>query len=128
MAHLDGVIGDLLKATEFVSMVTQGPNGPHLVGNWGDYIRKLGWEADTILLPAGRYKETEANLVRDGGRMWLMVASRQVQGTRTPGQGAVIEGKAHIEAEGPRFEKVKANFPWARGALVIAVTGTKTQL
>jgi hypothetical protein len=66
-------------------------------GNWGDYMRKLGIQEDTILLPAGRYLQTERNLRRNR-RVQLLVASR------------------------------KAQFPWARGALVIHVEEVTAQL
>ena len=42
MPEIDDVCRQLWEATEFVAIVTQGPEGPHVVGNWGDYVRKLG--------------------------------------------------------------------------------------
>ncbi|MCC6779290.1 MAG: pyridoxamine 5'-phosphate oxidase family protein [Hyphomicrobiales bacterium] len=127
MGKLDGAISDLLQATEFVTIVTSGPQGPHLVGNWGDYLRAVGPEGDTIILPAGRYRETEENLRKDP-RVWLMAASRRVQGARSPGQGCVLSGHGEIVASGPLFERIKAKFPWARGALLLHVEEAQTQL
>jgi hypothetical protein len=127
MSKLDGVIHDLLQATEFVTIVTSNENGPHLVGNWGDYLRALGSEGDTIILPAGRYRQTEENL-RKNARVAVMAASRQVQGTRGPGQGCVLSGRGEIVASGPLAEKVKAKFPWARGTLLVHVDEVQTQL
>lgn len=42
MRKLDGIIHDLLQATEFVTIVTSGEHGPHLVGNWG--LSTYAWE------------------------------------------------------------------------------------
>ncbi len=115
------------EATEFVAIVTSGKDGPHVVGNWGDYMRRLGFSDDTIVFPAGRYKQTEANLRADN-RVQLLVASRQVRGSRSPGQGYLISGTAEIVSAGEHAEAVKAKFPWARGALVIHVEQVKAQL
>ncbi len=127
MSKLDGVINDLLQATEFVTIVTNGAHGPHLVGNWGDYLRAVGTEGDTIILPAGRYRQTEENL-RNDARVAVMAASRRVQGTRSPGQGCVLSGRGEIVTSGPLAERAKAKFPWARGALLIHVEEARTQL
>jgi hypothetical protein len=127
MSKLEGVVHDLLQATEFVAIVTSGEQGPHLVGNWGNYLRTLGTDGDTIVLPAGRYSQTEENL-RTDAKITVMAASRQVQGTRGPGQGCVLSGRGEIVTSGPLVEKVKANFPWARGALLIHVEDVQTQL
>lgn len=127
MNVIDPVTRDLLEHTEVLTLVTQGPDGPHVVGNWGDYARRLGLEGDCIVLPAGRYRQTEENLRRDS-RIQVMAASRAVRGTRSPGQGCVMRGTATIQAEGELFERTRAAFPWARGALVIAVESVEMQL
>ena len=127
MGIFDGTVSNVLEATEFVTIVTNGTQGAHVVGNWGDYLRAVGPEGDTIILPAGRYRETEENLRKDA-RVWLMAASRRVQGARGPGQGCVLSGRGEIVASGPLFEKVKAKFPWARGALLLHVQEAQTQL
>ncbi len=127
MAKLEGICRDVCEATEFVTIVTTGDDGPHVVGNWGEYMRTLGIKEDMIVLPAGRYRKTEQNL-RKNNRIQLMVASRKVQGTRTPGQGCLIVGTAEILDSGDAFDAVKAKFPWARGALVIRVEDVQTQL
>ncbi len=127
MGKLDGVIRDLLAATEFLAIVTDGGNGPHLVGNWGDYLRALGTEGNTLILPAGYYHQTEENLRRNG-HVQVMAASRQVAGTRGPGQGCVLSGRGEVVTAGPLAEKAKAKFPWARGALLIHVEEAKTHL
>ena len=127
MAKIEGNCREVCEATEFVTIVTAGDDGPHVVGNWGDYMRKLGIKEDTIVLPAGRYHQTEMNL-RQNSRIQLLVASRKVQGTRGPGQGYLITGTGEILAAGDAVDAVKAKFPWARGAMVIHVEEVTAQL
>ncbi|MBI3374481.1 MAG: pyridoxamine 5'-phosphate oxidase family protein [Betaproteobacteria bacterium] len=127
MAKIESNCRDVCDATEFVTIVTTGDDGPHVVGNWGDYMRALGIGADTIVLPAGRYRQTEQNL-RKNNRVQLLLASRKVQGTRSPGQGYLIVGTAEIVDSGEIADAVKAKFPWARGALVIHVEEVTAQL
>ncbi len=127
MAKIEGNCRDVCEATEFVTIVTSSDDGPHVVGNWGDYMRALGTEADMIVLPAGRYHRTEQNL-RKNNRIQLLVASRKVQGTRSLGQGYVIAGTAEIVTSGDIADRVKAKFPWARGAMVIHVEEVEAQL
>lgn len=127
MTKIEGNCRDVCEATEFVTIVTSGDEGPHVVGNWGDYMRALGIKEDTIIFPAGRYHRTEQNLRKDS-RIRLLVASKKVQGTRSPGQGYVIAGTAEIVSSGDIADAVKAKFPWARGALVIHVEEVKAQL
>lgn len=98
-----------------------------MVGNWGAYIRKLGPTADTIVIPAGGYHQTEKNLAIDP-RIQLLVASREVQGSHGPGQGCTIHGTAEVVTNGPAVDEVKQHFPWARGALVIAIKEVFPQL
>ena len=127
MAKIEGVFREVCEATEFIAIITSGDDGPHVVGNWGHYMRALGIKDDVIVLPAGRYRKTEENL-RKNNRVQLLVASKAVQGTRSPGQGCLLSGTAEILSSGEAFDAVKAKFPWARGALVIRVLEAATQL
>lgn len=127
MTIIEGNCREVCEATEFVALVTSGDDGPHVVGNWGDYMRSLGIKGDTIVFPAGRYQQTEKNL-RKNNRIQLLLASKAVQGTRKPGQGYLISGSAEIVTTGEAAEAVKAKFPWARGALVIHVEQVTAQL
>src|SRR3972149_10004498 len=127
LTKIDGISRDVCEATEFVTIVTSGDDGPHVVGNWGEYMRTVGIKEDMIVFPAGRYHKTEQNLRRNG-RIQLMIASKKVQGTRSPGQGCVIAGTGEILGSGDIVDAVKAKFPWARGALVIHVEEVKLQL
>ena len=74
MTKIEGVCRDVCEATEFVTIVTTGDDGPHVVGNWGDYVRVLGIKENMIIFPAGRYHQTEKNLRRNN-RIQLLVAS-----------------------------------------------------
>jgi hypothetical protein len=127
MTEASAVLLDLLEATEFIAIVTSGADGPHVTGTWGSYVRKLSPSAQTIVMPVGGYHQTGANLARDD-RIKLLLASQQVQGSHGPGQGCAISGTAELVTEGPIAEKVKNHFPWARGALVIAVGEITPQL
>lgn len=127
MARIEGPCREVCEATEFITIVTHGDDGPHVVGNWGDYMRALGLGTDTIVLPAGRYHRTEQNLRKDN-RIQLLVASRKVHGARSPGQGCLIAGTGEILTAGDTVDRVKARFPWARGALVIHVEQVASQL
>ena len=123
---IEGVLRELLENTEFLAIVS-GAETAHIVGNWGDYLRKLGIDEDRIVLPVGGYRQTARNLERHP-HVQVMVASRKVAGSRSPGQGGVITGRAEIVTNGPDADRAKAAFPWARGALVIQVDGFQAQL
>ncbi|HEY3298114.1 MAG TPA: pyridoxamine 5'-phosphate oxidase family protein [Armatimonadota bacterium] len=127
MAMIENACRETLEATEFVTIVTQGEAGPHVTATWGDYIRTMGIDDDTLIIPVGYLRETEANLKRDS-RVQILAASRQVQGTHGPGQGCLLTGTAEILFDGDLVIKVKENFPWARGAMLVRVESAKTQL
>jgi 1-acyl-sn-glycerol-3-phosphate acyltransferase len=91
------------------------------------HMRVLGIKENMIIFPAGRYHQTEKNLRRNN-RVQLLVASKKVQGTRSPVQGCIIIGTGEILSSGDIVDAVKAKFSWARGALVIHVEDVKTQL
>lgn len=124
---IEGVIREVLDATEVVTVVTMGETEPHLVASWGGHMRALGLEGDTILLPAGYFHQTEANLRRNG-KVQLLAGARSVQGSHGPGQGCILSGRGEVVTAGPLADKVKATFPWARGVLVIQVEEARTQL
>ena len=127
MAKIEGNCRDVCEAAEFVTIVTSGDHGPHVVGNWGDYMRVLGIGADTLIFPAGHYRQTEQNLIKNN-RVQVLIASRKVQGTRSLGQGYLIVGTAEIVTSGQVSDAAKAKFPWARGALLIHVEDATAQL
>jgi hypothetical protein len=127
MTLLDGACREVLEKTEFVAMVTAGPQGPHITATWGDYVRKLGFEGDCLLIPAGYYHQMEANLERNP-EIQLLVASRGVEGKLGPGQGFTLKGTGKIVDSGEEMDRVKAHFPWARGALVVEVAQAVSHL
>jgi hypothetical protein len=43
------------------------------------------------------------------------VASKKVQGTKSPGQGCEIRGTGEIVISGKFVDAVRVKFPWARG-------------
>jgi len=117
----------VLEASEFVAIVTSGDDGPHLVGTWGEYVRRLSPSTETIVVPAGGFRQTERNLARDN-RIKLLIASRHVQGSSGPGQACEISGTAELLTSGPLVDEVRRNFPWARGALVVTIRKIVLQL
>jgi hypothetical protein len=126
MAKIEGICREVCDATEYVAIITQGEEGPHVVGHWGNYMF-LDIEEGLVAFPVGRYQNTEQNL-RKNPRIQLLVASKKVPGTKSPGQGCLITGTAEIVAAGKALDAVRVKFPWARGALVVRVEDTKTQL
>lgn len=128
---LDSVCQEILERTEWVAIVTRdGDTGlPHLAATWGDYIRNFGIiGGETILIPAGRYHKTEANLNKSK-RLQLLIASKQVErsGGRK-GQGCVLHGEGEIQTSGEFAARVKEKYAWARGALVVRVQRSETLL
>jgi hypothetical protein len=120
MTLIDGACREVLEKTEFVAMVTAGPEGPHITATWGDYVRTLGFEGDRLLIPAGYYHQMETNLAGDP-QIQLLVASRGVTGSLGPGQGFTLKGTGAIVDSGAEMDRVKAHFPWARGVLIVEV-------
>ncbi|MGB6535572.1 MAG: pyridoxamine 5'-phosphate oxidase family protein [Xanthobacteraceae bacterium] len=127
MAKIEGRCREVCEATEFVAIVTSGKDGPHIVGNWGEYMRTLGIGEDTIVFPVGRYHQTEKNL-QSNNRVQLLVASKNVQGSTKPGQGFRLEGLARILTSGEVVDNVKSKFPWTRGAMIVDVTDAEALL
>jgi hypothetical protein len=127
MTLLEGACREVLDETEFVAMVTAGPQGPHITATWGDYVRKLGFGDNRIVIPAGYYHQMEANLELNH-EIQLLVASRRVEGRLGPGQGFTLKGTGTIVGSGEEMELVKTHFPWARGALVVQVSEAVSHL
>ena len=120
MVKIEGIYKDVLDKTEWVAIVTQGEDGPHMVATWGDYVRLLLTENDEIIIPVGTYNKTEENLKKNKN-IQLLIASRQVKGSSGPGQGCRLRGEGEIQKEGKIVQKVKEKFSWARGALIVRV-------
>lgn len=127
MVKIEGVCKELLEKTEWVAITTWSEKGAHLVGTWGDYIKKIGMGDDSLIIPAGHYNKTEENLKKNKN-IQLLIASREVKGTYGPGQGCLICGEGEIKTDGEIVQKVKKIFSWARGALIVKVKEVKLQL
>lgn len=128
MAKIEGTCKEVMDKAEWVAIATCGDDGLHLVATWGDYVRAIGIkDGNIIVIPAGKYQKTEANLKKDD-RVELLAASKQVQGAHGAGQGCSLTGKGEIQTTGELAEAVRKKFSWARGALVIRVEQVRTQL
>lgn len=122
MMGLDEKCREIIEKTEWIAITTASELEPHTVAAWGYRLRKIGIrDCEIILLPAGRYFQTEENLKRNP-RIQLLIASSEVQrADGKKGQGYRISGRGEIQAEGAMADLVKAEFPWARGALVVRI-------
>lgn len=119
--ELDEQCKEVIEKTEWVSITTSSEIGPHTVAAWGYRLRKIGIRDGVIVLPAGKYIQTENNLKKDS-RIQLLIASGEVHRTEgKKGQGYRISGRGEIQLEGAMADLVKAEFPWARGALVARI-------
>lgn len=125
MNRLEGVYREVIEKSEWVAIATTGPDGPHLAGCWTRYALALGIDGDEIFFPAGRYERTGENLRHDP-RIELLFATGDVSRAGGKGQGVTVLGIGDLQTSGPKADKVKAQFPWARGALVVKVTGFRT--
>lgn len=108
-----------------LTIVSQGPSGPHLVNSWNSYIQ-IG-RGGRLLIPAGGMEETEKNLAVNP-EVQVSISNREVQGFSYPGTGFILTGKAVMEKEGDDYDLVKAKFPWARAALVISILSARQTL
>lgn len=123
---LDEKCREVVERTEWIAITTSSEEGPHAVAAWGYRLRKMGIrDGGTIVLPAGKYFQTEENLKKDP-RIQLLIASSEVQrADGKKGQGYRISGRGEIQAEGAMADLVKTEFPWARGALVVRIEKTE---
>jgi len=109
---------EVLKKDGVVAIATLGEDGPHLVNTWHSYVRVAG--EDRLLIPAGYYNQTEANIAFNN-QVLVTVGSSKVHGLHGPGAGFLIKGTATFLKAGPEFELLKSTFGWARGVLSIVV-------
>lgn len=109
----------VLKNDGVVAIATLGPDGPHMVNTWNTYIRIS--EDGRLLIPAGYYHKTEANITSNN-QVLLTMGSIKVPGRNGPGTGFLIKGTAAFIISGPDFETMKTRFSWARATLAVTVT------
>jgi predicted pyridoxine 5'-phosphate oxidase superfamily flavin-nucleotide-binding protein len=116
--HLPDTLLEVLKKDGVVAIATLGPDGPHMVNTWNSYVRVA--EDDRLLIPAGYFHKTEANIASNN-QVLVTLGSSKVQGLQGPGAGFLIKGRAAFLKEGADYDAVKARFGWARAALSITV-------
>ncbi|MHB8766461.1 MAG: pyridoxamine 5'-phosphate oxidase family protein [Deferrisomatales bacterium] len=116
---------EVLKKDGVIAIATLGSDGPHMVNTWNSYIRIT--DDERLLIPAGYYNKTEAN-VSVNDNILVTMGSSKVAGKNGPGTGFLIKGKATFAFDGPEFEQVKARFSWARAALVISIVSVEQTL
>ncbi len=127
MNHIEGIYREVIDKSDWVAIATAGPDGPHLAACWTRYVLALGIDENEIVFPAGSYEKTSENLQHDP-RVELLFVAREVKRATGQGQGCTVMGTGELQTSGPKAEKVKSQFPWARGALVVKVDGLKTHL
>lgn len=100
MAKIEGACREVIEKAEWVAIATAGPDGPHLVGTWGDYIRALGIGGDGVfLVPVG--------------------GMARVVGGNGPGKRCPVRGRGQLLTTGDLADAARKSFPWARGVLVL---------
>jgi len=109
---------EVLKKDGVVAIATLGPDGPHMVNTWNSYVRVA--QDGRLLIPAGYYHKTEANIAAND-KVLLTMGSSKVQGLRGAGTGFLIKGTAAFITSGPDFEATKSKFSWARGTLAVTI-------
>ena len=109
---------EVLKKDGVVAIATQGSDGPHMVNTWNSYIRVA--QDGRLLVPAGYYHKTEANIAAND-KVLLTMGSSKVQGLRGAGTGFLIKGTAAFITSGPDFEATKSKFSWARATLAVTI-------
>jgi len=123
---LDAQCKEVVEKTEWISITTASESGAHTVAAWGYRLRKIGIQnGGIILLPAGKYFQTEENLKKNPELHLLMVSSEVQRADGKRGQGYRFSGTGEIQQEGAMADMVKREFPWARGALVVRIEGAK---
>ncbi len=111
-------LSEVLKKDGVVAITTMGPEGPHMVNTWNNYIRVS--EDARLLIPAGYFHKTEANIAVNN-KVLVTLGSSKVQGLNGPGTGFLIKGTATFVTSGPDFEEMRSRFGWARATLAITI-------
>jgi len=116
--NLPETLLEVLKKDGVVAIATLGPDGPHMVNTWNSYVQVS--EDGRLLIPAGYYHKTEANIAVNN-QVLMTLGSSKVQGLQGPGTGFLIKGTATFLKEGAKYDAMKSRFSWARAVLSIAV-------
>ena len=116
---------EVLKTDGVVAIATLGPDGPHMVNTWNQYIRVA--EDGRLLIPAGYMHRTEANVAANN-QVLVTLGSSKVPGQHGPGTGFLIKGSAAFITSGPDFDALKARFAWCRAILAITIASAEQTL
>jgi hypothetical protein len=109
---------EVLKKDGVVAIATLGPDGPHMVNTWNNYVRVS--EDGRLLVPAGYFHKTEANIAAND-KVLVSLGSSKVEGLHGPGTGFLIKGSAKFLSTGPEMEAMKSRFAWARAVLAVSI-------
>lgn len=126
-APLSAAAREVIDTSQWFSIATTGPDGPHLAACWTRNILKLGYTDDEIVVPIWRLERTEANL-RRAPHIELLFVSPSVGRAKGEGQGLSVMGTGQVFRDGPRAEQVIAALEWPAGALVVTITGWRLHL
>jgi flavin reductase (DIM6/NTAB) family NADH-FMN oxidoreductase RutF len=118
MMEIPETMLEVLKKDGVVAIATLGPDGPHMVNTWNSYIRVS--EDGRLLIPAGYYHKTEANIAANN-KVLVTLGSSKVRGLNGTGTGFLVKGRATFVTSGPDFETMKSRFGWARATLAITI-------
>ena len=118
---------EVIDTSQWFSIATTGPDGPHLAACWTRNNLKLGYTDDQIVVPVWRMEHTGENLHRDP-RIELLFVSPTIRRAKGEAQGLSVMGIAAVHREDPRAEQVIAALEWPVGALVVGITGWRFHL
>lgn len=124
---LSAAAREVIDTSQWLSIATAGPEGPHLAACWTRNILKLGYTDDEIVVPVWRLEHTETNLRRDP-HIELLFVSPSVRRTKGEGQGLSVMGTGEVFHDGPRAAQVIAALEWPAGALVVTITDWRLHL
>jgi hypothetical protein len=117
----------VIDTSQWFSIATTGPDGPHLAACWTRNILKRGYTDDEIVVPVWRMEQTGKNLRRDP-RIELLFVSPSIQREKGEAQGLSVMGTGAVHREGPQAQQVVAALEWPVGALVVSITGWRFHL
>lgn len=127
MARIEGDCRKVFEATEFVTLVTQGDDGPRVVaGNWAPLRKLWGIQEDTIIRRGTMCKPSA--ICAGTAAYSCSSPPGRCREPAGPGRGTSSPAPPKYLESGEVVAAVKAQFPWARGALVIHVEEVTAQL
>jgi hypothetical protein len=126
-APLSAAAREVIETSQWFSIATTGPDGPHLAACWTRNILKLGYTDDEIIIPVWKLERTGENLLRDP-RIELLFVSPSIQRTKGEAQGISVVGRGEVFRDGPRTGQVISALEWPAGALVVTITGWRFHL